>query len=1239
MRKIDAKYAVQVVPDTKRAAVDMDRWRAEQEARPVKIRTEVDRSSLDKIKKDFGKVASDLGSALKTNLSFAAVGELPALATALNSVTGALVQLSGAGFAVPGIFAGIAASAGTAALGVHGMGDALKALDKASDGSAKSIKAANDALAKLSPNAADVVRTISGLKPAFQDLTNLDSQNLFAGISQSIHSLVDADLPHLRTGVAAIATSLNQNLKQLGTSLSSGSSQGLLDRILGNTGNAQARLSKAIDPIVHAFGTLAAVGSDTLPRLADGVGKLADRFDHFILAADDSGKLSKWISDGITGFDQLGDTVINIGKVFTALTQAAGGSGGLLAVLDRGSEKLANFLNSVKGQDDLKRFFQEGRDELNQLVPILENLGPIANSAFQAAKDATAIWLPVIKDVTDVLAKDPDLVRGIADAFLAWKFVSVITDVTTAVKGVATALGLIGPAAAEAGTVGAAGLAPLLAALGPITALAAAVAAVTGGHPQTYVGFGADSPGKAAQDGNWGKALFGDAWPGGSAPPKSGPLPPPSTAGLQTLPGFTGAPAPAGSSPTGASTDDIRNNKRNPTLDQLFPGVTGVAGPHALGGILPGYSPGRDNMLVPMSGGEGVIVPPVARALGTAGVAAINRGALTRGYADGGIVDSFLGGIGGPIGNISGLLGGKKSGDSTGTGLTPGLAGLFEAGSDPGKLGQWGQQTGDWLGNFASKTLLSFGTTLWQGALGLVGLQDSILSPSNPWFQDAAKGAGFFLGNDGPLGAKGSGTTKAAGPSGKQIREGQEKIGRADQRVAEVQQRMSELKPDAKQSEKLALQNELTNAQQDAGDARTDFAALGSGGTQSSSLDAFAASQAGKPYISGGQSQAGTDCSGWASEVVKQYLGESPFSGDRMTTQNAAQWITAHGGQLGVGPPGSLQIGWYNHGSNPDDGHMAVTLPDGTNTESGGSGNRIAFGGSATGAGSGQFDQHAYFPPRTGFAKGGILPGYSPGVDNMLVHMSGGEGVIVPHIAKKLGPQGIDAINRGVLTRGFAPGGIIPDELIPPHPLPQVPDAHRIIPPARQIVPRASATIPSAPTTPLPAAVIPAPPTAVAPAQPFQATGPTPAGGAPDSSATHLLPAVSTAITSGAAAAGNAAAAAASMGLGGLGGGAAGGLISGGIQQLGKIAVNAANVGASLLVGSVPGSFGDPNLPAYGQTQMPGQNVPKTAADAHALGGGNTTYNITGMGPREIMDELRLRDAQDQQAQLASVRG
>ncbi|CAN5303924.1 hypothetical protein BH11ACT6_BH11ACT6_53490 [soil metagenome] len=72
-----------------------------------------------------------------------------------------------------------------------------------------------------------------------------------------------------------------------------------------------------------------------------------------------------------------------------------------------------------------------------------------------------------------------------------------------------------------------------------------------------------------------------------------------------------------------------------------------VGPPSANGGVLPGYSPGIDNMLVPLSGGEGILIPEAVRALGPGFVYGLNamfRPGLPRGFHRGGVFGGFEGG-------------------------------------------------------------------------------------------------------------------------------------------------------------------------------------------------------------------------------------------------------------------------------------------------------------------------------------------------------------------------------------------------------------------------------------------------------------------------------------------------------------------------------------------------------------------------------------------------------------------
>ncbi|MCV7030286.1 peptidoglycan endopeptidase [Mycobacterium sherrisii] len=106
----------------------------------------------------------------------------------------------------------------------------------------------------------------------------------------------------------------------------------------------------------------------------------------------------------------------------------------------------------------------------------------------------------------------------------------------------------------------------------------------------------------------------------------------------------------------------------------------------------------------------------------------------------------------------------------------------------------------------------------------------------------------------------------------------------------------------------------------------------------------------GTPYIPGGDSPAGTDCSGLVSWVVNAAT-DRPVFGDRFNTGNEESALLARGFQYGTAP-NALVVGWNG-------GHTAVTLPDGTPVSSGERGG-VHIGGA--GAYQPGFTHHMFLP-------------------------------------------------------------------------------------------------------------------------------------------------------------------------------------------------------------------------------------------------------------------------------------
>ena len=106
----------------------------------------------------------------------------------------------------------------------------------------------------------------------------------------------------------------------------------------------------------------------------------------------------------------------------------------------------------------------------------------------------------------------------------------------------------------------------------------------------------------------------------------------------------------------------------------------------------------------------------------------------------------------------------------------------------------------------------------------------------------------------------------------------------------------------------------------------------------------------GTPYIPGGDTQSGTDCSGIVSWVANLAAGWPAF-GNRFTTHNEHQQL-ANRGFIDGDQPGTLVVGFNEY-------HTAATLPDGTPVASGEVGG-VAVGG--MGAYNPAFTQRMFLP-------------------------------------------------------------------------------------------------------------------------------------------------------------------------------------------------------------------------------------------------------------------------------------
>ena len=177
----------------------------------------------------------------------------------------------------------------------------------------------------------------------------------------------------------------------------------------------------------------------------------------------------------------------------------------------------------------------------------------------------------------------------------------------------------------------------------------------------------------------------------------------------------------------------------------------------------------------------------------------------------------------------------------------------------------------------------------------------------------------------------------------------------------------------------------------------------------------------GTPYVSGGDTPAGTDCSGLASWVANVASGRPAF-GSRFNTGNMESALLARGFHYGTAP-NSVVIGWNS-------GHAAVTLPDGTPVSSGEGGAGVRVGGG--GAYQPQFSQHMYLPVQARE----MQPEAPPAVDPLAVPPAPGE-VPAPEAAPAIEALPVEAVPVDALPVEAVPAPeALPVEALPVEALP-----------------------------------------------------------------------------------------------------------------------------------------------------------------------------------------------------------
>jgi SLT domain-containing protein/predicted transcriptional regulator len=893
----------------------------------------------------------------------------------------------------------------------HGQVKAQEELAKALRDQAKgssSQSAVDKALAKLSPNAKDLVAQVRALGPAWTDTRQAAQDALTSGMGSAVTKLATEQLPGLKAGMVGINTAINLGLRASITELSSEANKADFKTSLGNVATGFQNAAKGAAPLTDAITKLITVGTDFLPKMGDGFAKFATDFNSKIQIGAANGSLKKWIQEGVDSAKTFFGILRDGGSIIASVFRAADADG-VSKSLKSAADNFAALLKSGQGQEKMRDFFANARENLDKIKPVLADLPSILSGVYGGFQTWAAISLPFLKTAGDLLGAHPALVQDVVTAYLAFKTIGPIFDGVRYSMGLArdTMSGFRG----GTGTTGTAvsGLGTLLGGAGPL-----GIGLITAG-----AGLGLEyliNKHNAAKDAAEAQQRAVEALG-------------------QTLDAQTGR---ATEDTLKATSEELQKG------GYLTRAQTLGVDPHnlvlAATGVDPSAKQGINDSLVKKiieqsgSSGQwqfaknaGLSDTEIAQAL--AGVpAAVQKYADTKSNSRAYLPDlKELKGTLNDIGESAATLGGELNNtDSTLSKLGENTRQVYEGAHGTHELTQQGKQDFDNLGLAVlsvpdEKTVLVKALTADQQA-AVEKLGDTVLKLPDGTFKltlndqqtltDIQKitstqySATMTLGldvdpvelakrlaagiNDPAVRA----AAKAYSPeSGYQhyAAGGPVSGGTPGRDSVPILAMPGEHMLTTSDVTKLggqggvyqfrqALQSGKVRGFADGGAIDTTDQTQPAAATTSlvPGLISYAQSLNGSPY--GGD----LDCSGAQSKLANKAVGRDPAAG-RFSTANEGEYLSGLGFKDGVGNSSTFRIGWVNSADMAGGGHTAGTLPNNVNVESGGATAKFMYGGQAVGAADNLFTNRAYLVMDSSGGSGAYVPGQStPGTTSVL---------------------------------------------------------------------------------------------------------------------------------------------------------------------------------------------------------------------------------------------------------------
>jgi hypothetical protein len=302
------------------------------------------------------------------------------------------------------------------------LGEAQKALKTVG------ASAAATAYARLAPAAKAVVDQLRAFIPAWRGVQQSVQQRLFAGLADDVRALGQTYLPVLESGLGPIATAWNRAFDQTAKLLGTKRAVDGVNSVLSATAKFGQQAGQALAPFADAFGQFVSVGSQYLPGLGLWIHKIADDLDRWASNANQTGKINKWINDGISAASQLWAIFKTIGGAVVDIFKAGDAGPKFLQTVLAGVQAFKAWVDSAKGQAALHAIFKTFRQDFELLLGVVGTVAQVIGGvASSGGLGMLAFYLQLAGDAAKWLSDHQEIVNALLPiamaAFLGYRLI------------------------------------------------------------------------------------------------------------------------------------------------------------------------------------------------------------------------------------------------------------------------------------------------------------------------------------------------------------------------------------------------------------------------------------------------------------------------------------------------------------------------------------------------------------------------------------------------------------------------------------------------------------------------------------------------------------------------------------------------------------------------------------------------------------------------------------------------